>query len=537
MAQGPKDIEFPKVDLRACSTQEYCESLCRMGTMPFWWYQDLPRFGKTFALPFQDDDGVWWYQVRPGFAWPVDAIDPFPVKRRRMPFRKTYLAYQHVVVEGGPSNSSLIVNTILDLSAYGMHSIDDKRRNAIRKGLRACEVVAVDRIEDRWVDGLAKAWNDLVVRTGWKTCRTPAMIRETLSRAIELPASTLLVAFDRATGGIAGFLLTKTFGETAYVDTIASNSELLASNPNDATMYVFIRNAQRLGHVRRVHYAIKSDVEHLEKFKRSLGFVPHPFPAIFHTRSGMLTLLRVAKPAMYQRLTARSVEGRGLAIVDGDAEILIRAVSRDEVDSLLLDQVVEIHRQTFPRGILASTGPAGLREYYASIIESPWAKLFVAQHGSRVVGIAAGTANRHSPMHRRRVRAVLKTLPQTLLSLRIGVMPLARAIRKRQLAATITDDAELLSLAVLPEYRRHGLGRKLLDAWSGDLRQRGGSVFVVFTDNPEGMKFYTKIGAECLFRFRIGLVESAAFRVSLSSESVRSAPVATPGTSPPGSNP
>jgi ribosomal protein S18 acetylase RimI-like enzyme len=507
-----------------------------METMPFWWYQDFPRFGNTFALPFRDDDGVWWYPVRPGFAWPADAIDPLPVKRRRMPFRKTYLAYQHVVVEGGPTNSSLVVNTLLDLSTYGMHSIDDKRRNAIRKGMRACEVVAVDRIEDRWVNGLAKSWNDLVVRTGWKGCRTPAMLRDTLSRALELPASTLLVAFDRATGQVAGFLLTKVFGETAYVDTIASNSELLASNPNDATLYVFIRNAQRLGHVRKVHYAIKSDVEHLEKFKRSLGFVPHPFPANFHTRPGMLTLLRVVKPAMYQRLTARSVEGRGLAIVDDNAEILVRAMSTDEVGSLVLDQVVAIHQRTFPRGVLASTGPAGLREYYASIIESPWAKVYLALHGRRVVGIAAGTANRHSPTHRRRVRAVLNTLPQTLLSLRIGVMPLARAIRKRQLAANITDEAELLSLAVLPEYRRHGVGRKLLDAWSGDLRQRGGSSFIVFTDNPEGLRFYAKIGAECLFRFRMGLIESAAFRVSLSSVPAGPASAVTPETSQPASS-
>lgn len=271
-----------------------------------WWYQKLSNGGRHFSVPFQDNQGHWWYQVRPGFAWPVDAIDAVSAKGRRVPFSCSYLAYQHVVPDGEYRNSTLAVNTILDLPAYSARSIDDKRRNAIRKGFRSCEVIAVNAVDDKWLAGVTKAWNDLVDRTGWKTHRDAATVAESLKRLIECPAATFLLAVERASGRVAGFLITRILGETAYVDTIASNTELLKSNPNDILMYTFIRNAQRLPGIRKVHYAIRSNVTHLESFKTSLGFEPHPFPAMLWARPGLGTVLRLLNPRCYNRLTGRA---------------------------------------------------------------------------------------------------------------------------------------------------------------------------------------------------------------------------------------
>lgn len=300
-AASPKEIEYPSLNLRHSSTSDYCHSLLQARTLPFWWYQDTSRGGKNFSLPFQDAQGAWWYQVRPGYAWPVDAIDPLSTPRS-LPYSKSYLAYQHVVASGEASNSTLVINTVVDLPAYSPESIDDKRRNAIRKGVRSCDVVQVERIEDAWLPGVAKAWNDLVDRTGWKHHRDGGMIRESWSKLLEIPAATMLLAIDRASGQVAGFLITKIYGQTAYVDTIASNSDLLKSNPNDVLMYTFIRNAQKCSGVTKVHYAIKSSVEHLEKFKTSLGFAHHPFPATLRARPGLLTALRILRPQLYRRL-------------------------------------------------------------------------------------------------------------------------------------------------------------------------------------------------------------------------------------------
>ncbi|MFH0980272.1 MAG: hypothetical protein V2A79_01870 [Planctomycetota bacterium] len=305
MSAPPKEIEFPRVPLKHCTTEEHCASLRAAGALPFWWYQDFGRSGRNSSLPFQDNLGHWWYQVRPGFAWPVNAFEVISSRGLRLPFRKTYLAYQHIVPQDEASNSMLVINTITDLAAYGSQSIDDKRRNAIRKGYRSCDVHVVDRVDDAWLHGAVKAWNDLVDRTGWRNRRDPAMLQSSWTRLLELPAATILLAIDKASGQVAGFLITKIYGQTAYVDTIASNSDLLKSNPNDLLMYTFIRNAQQLLSVNIMHYAIKSNVDPLEQFKRSLGFAHCSFPAVLRTRPGLLTALRLVYPGMYKRLTGR----------------------------------------------------------------------------------------------------------------------------------------------------------------------------------------------------------------------------------------
>ncbi len=300
----PQDIEFPLIDLKHCTTDEYCRALVAEGDLPFWWQHETPP-DRNYAVPFQDTLGTWWYQVRPGYAWPADAVEAVPSPGRKLPYKKTYLAYQHVVPEAERSNGALVVNMILDLPAYGARSIGDKRR-AVRKGLKCCEVIAVETIDDRRMPGALKCWNDLVSRTGWRTLRDEAYIRRTWERIIAMPGTTILLAIDREKDDVAGFLIIRTFGRTSYVDTIASNSDLLDSRPNDILMWTMLRNAQRIDGVTRAHYSIKSDVEALEKFKQSIGFEPVRFPAMLHARPGMMTALRLLKPATYRRLTGRS---------------------------------------------------------------------------------------------------------------------------------------------------------------------------------------------------------------------------------------
>ncbi len=302
MTDGPKDIECPSLTIKHCSTEAHCEALARARNLPFWWYQDTTRFGRNFSLPFRDSLGDWWYQVRPGFAWPVDVFDPLTGQGRQLPWRNTYVAYQHVVPEDEPSNAALVFNTISDVAQYGSGSMDDKRRNAVRKGMRSCDVQTVERLDDGWLPGVTQAWNDLVDRTGWKHHRDASQIRESWSELIELSSATILLAIDKESGQVAGFLITKAFGRTAYVDTIASNSGLLKSNPNDALMYTFLRNVQKVANVQKVHYALKSNVESLEKFKTSLGFQPLRFPARLHARPGVMTALRLLRPTAYRRV-------------------------------------------------------------------------------------------------------------------------------------------------------------------------------------------------------------------------------------------
>ena len=64
------------------------------------------------------------------------------------------------------------------------------------------------------------------------------------------------------------------------------------------------------------------------------------------------------------------------------------------------------------------------------------------------------------------------------------------------MARIAADEAEILTILVLPPYRRHGLARRLLDAALDNARTRGaGKMFLeVASSNQGAMQLYTKVG-------------------------------------------
>ncbi len=64
------------------------------------------------------------------------------------------------------------------------------------------------------------------------------------------------------------------------------------------------------------------------------------------------------------------------------------------------------------------------------------------------------------------------------------------------LARSVTDEAEILNLAIRPDHRRRGLARRLLSRGLDEIRARGGlSVFLeVRTSNEAGRELYGAAG-------------------------------------------
>lgn len=64
------------------------------------------------------------------------------------------------------------------------------------------------------------------------------------------------------------------------------------------------------------------------------------------------------------------------------------------------------------------------------------------------------------------------------------------------LARIAADEAEILTILVLPPYRRSGLARRLLDAVTGNAKMQGvGKLFLeVALSNEAGLALYTKVG-------------------------------------------
>lgn len=302
MAQNASEIEVPQLNLSHASVRQHCETLREIGKLPFWWYIGASGTFGNYSLPFSDAKGNWWYQVKPGLCWPADCFAPIDAKSACPPLMKTFMGYQHVVADESLANSHFVINAILDLSAYGTESINAKRRNAIRKGFRSCELSVETAPDDATLDGCLKAWNDLTQRTGWKHAQDAGEFFESWRLLAKCPGTSIIVARDIETREVAGFLVTKIIGDTAYVDTIASRTDMLSVNPNDAVMYAFLLNARNLPGVTKAHYAIKSSVTMLEKFKTGLGFIPHPFPLRTVFRPGVGLMLKKLKPQHYNRM-------------------------------------------------------------------------------------------------------------------------------------------------------------------------------------------------------------------------------------------
>ena len=305
MVQKASQIDVPELMLDRCTVEEHCLGLRERCDLPFWWYQGTSRILGNFSLPFQDKNGNWWYQVKVGLCWPADCFRPIEPDLARPPYNKSFLGYQHVVENQGDVNSHLVINAILDLKGYNADSINAKRRNAIRKGVRSCTLEVLTKPSDDALRGCLRAWNELSARTGWKHACDEKTFFESWRMLVDCPGTSIIVGKDNESGEVAGFLVTKIIGDTAYVDTIASRTDMLRTNVNDAVMYAFLINAAKVPQVTKAHYAIKSTVSRLEKFKSGLGFDPHPFPIRTRLRFGVGAMLKLCFRSKYDRMMGR----------------------------------------------------------------------------------------------------------------------------------------------------------------------------------------------------------------------------------------
>jgi hypothetical protein len=302
LVESFQPIDVPLFPLKHATADEYCLSLRVCRGMSYWWYQDPANQRHTYSKPFQDGFSSWWYQIKPGFAWPVNILNA--LTDIDLPFAKRYLGCQYVVEDAAQANSFIFVNVIQNLPLYSSASIPEKRR-AIKKGLRLCSLYILDHFDKEVVEGCRESWNNLVRRTGWKTVVSQLEFEESWKALVNLPGTSILVGCEKETGKIAGFLIIKIINQTAYVDTIASMDTLLHLNVNDALLYAFLVNAQRIPTVQNAHYSLVSNVIKLERFKRSLGFVPIKYPARTVLTPGVGIMLKRLFPDKYKRLIGK----------------------------------------------------------------------------------------------------------------------------------------------------------------------------------------------------------------------------------------
>lgn len=202
------------------------------------------------------------------------------------------------------------------------------------------------------------------------------------------------------------------------------------------------------------------------------------------------------------------------------AGVRIREV-RDSNDAATIFQVVDLHQRAFAAGVISQLGRYFVYQYYVAMINSQGASLWVAEVGGKVCGFLGCATDRRAFERSHRSGAARALALWRFVTLRLSPFAVVRALKKQRLSRHYEDRAELLSIVVAPELRRAGLGKRFLSIWARKLETAGLNSYIVFSDNPEGIKFYEKYGGQTLFKFLLRSLWSACYRFTVGEPALR----------------
>jgi hypothetical protein len=313
--------EFETVALRLASAtaEDYCRGILSVPHAETWWWQTGLAPYRGYSRPFKDRDGRWWWRIKPQFSWLIDFFTPLE-RPPRMPLGKSMFGWQYPVAPA-EANSLTHFNVIEDINGFDLSRVADQKRRAIRKGLRGLIVAPLDPRDPAATEDARVVWNSHVERTGWNQVFDAKTYAEHWRPLADEPGTNVLGARDRATGGLAAWLVARIVEGTLYVDTIASHTDRTQHRPNDTLIFAALFNAARLepaGRVRHANYFLRSSLETLEKFKQSMGFDSSGIPSKLHVNPLAATALKAIKPAMWKRLQGDWMSAAVGAVSDRD---------------------------------------------------------------------------------------------------------------------------------------------------------------------------------------------------------------------------
>ncbi len=165
-----------------------------------------------------------------------------------------------------------------------------------------------------------------------------------------------------------------------------------------------------------------------------------------------------------------------------------------------------LHAGQIDEGFLASLGPRFLGHLYRRIARSPSSFLLIAECSGTTAGFLAGATDVGALYRQFLIRdglvACATSAPQLLGAWRRAL----ETLRHGSGAGKETRDvAELLAIAVEPEFRGCGVGDALVDAFKRVTRRRGADVaqVVVGRDNRRAVALYERAGFTLLEYFEM----------------------------------
>lgn len=163
-----------------------------------------------------------------------------------------------------------------------------------------------------------------------------------------------------------------------------------------------------------------------------------------------------------------------------------------------VDAVAQLHCAAL-RGLLSELGVPAARAYYAGCARANSAVGFVHVEDGVVRGYVLGSAHPD-----RLKREVLRSHPVgTLAGLCVGIMRqpsllvwLLKSVRGPDEGTYDGQVAELTYLAVVADCRSGGIGRRLVNAFAGAMREAGVQAYELSVDdeNRAAIGFYERLG-------------------------------------------
>ena len=156
-----------------------------------------------------------------------------------------------------------------------------------------------------------------------------------------------------------------------------------------------------------------------------------------------------------------------------------------------IPSIVKIHLNAFTGFFLTSMGALFLKEFYSSILFDETHIAFVFTEKEMISGFVIGTT-RPAGLYARTLIRFWYRFTWRLIQLALKNPAIILRLLKRTTQAFganyISDEALLMSLAVLPEYEGQGVGRGLVNAFISEAHSRGIKKIFLTTDRNENIR-------------------------------------------------
>lgn len=255
---------------------------------------DYIKAKRDAGLHLHFHDGVCWETTRWGYCKPAIPFEEVEVNACKPSRLEAFIGYGHRVKDPNITSGNwyaLIMprETIADWSLTS--SVDGKRRNSIRKGLRNNQVLPID-ILSPYRDDLTA----IAISTAIRNQRgfPPDYYRdhnEEWWQAILRVAtySELWGAFNE--GRMIAYLSVQVAGRRAIIDGAKSMTEHMQACPNDALVFSFVDSCRARGGIEEIWYGHWSiDKPTLNDFKQSFGFESRKIPFYRKVCFGLLPM-------------------------------------------------------------------------------------------------------------------------------------------------------------------------------------------------------------------------------------------------------